>query len=82
MEKELSVAVSPICEKDGKKYAFVSFTEGEKYAEGKIPDCTIVSNKGFSDEDIRVLELYMKNDLARLKRMAAGVNVLGAFMKD
>ena len=82
MDKELSVAVSPICEKDGKKYAFVSFTEGEKYAEGKIPDCTIVSNKGFSDEDIRVLELYMKNDLARLKRMAAGVNVLGAFMKD
>ena len=82
MENELSVSVSPICVKDGKKYAYVSFTEGTKTAEGKIPDCTIISNNGFTEDDIRVLELYMKNDLARLKRMAAGVNVLDAFMKE
>ncbi len=82
MDNELSVSVSPICEKDGKKYAFVSFVDGSKTAEGKIPECKIVTNNGFAPDDIKVLELYMQNDLARLKRMAAGVNVLDAFLKD
>lgn len=82
MENELSVSVSPVCEKDGKKYAFVSFADGNKSAEGKIPECRIISNNGFSENDVKVLELYMKNDLARLKRMAAGVNILDAFMKE
>ena len=82
MENELSVSVSPICVKDGQKYAFVSFVEGDKTAEGKIPECTIIANKGFTEDDVKVLELYMKNDLARLKRMAAGVNVLDSFLKE
>lgn len=82
MSNELSISVSPICEKDGKKYAFVSFVDGDKSAEGKIPECKIVTNNGFLEDDIKMLELYMKNDLARLKRMAASVNVIGAFMKE
>ena len=82
MSNELSITVSPICEKDGKKYAFVSFVDGEKTAEGKIPECKIVTNNGFTEDDIRMLEIYMQNDLARLKRMAASVNVIGAFMKE
>ena len=82
MSNELSISVSPICEKDGKKYAFVSFVDGDKRAEGKIPECKIVTNNGFLEDDIKMLELYMKNDLARLKRMAASVNVIGAFMKE
>ena len=82
MNNELSITVSPICEKEGKKYAFVSFVDGDKNAEGKIPECKIVTNNGFLEDDIKMLELYMQNDLARLKRMAASVNVIGAFMKE
>ena len=33
MNNELSITVSPICEKEGKKYAFVSFVDGEKNAD-------------------------------------------------
>lgn len=81
MNNEVNMTVSPICEKDGKKYAFVSFVDGERIAEGKIPDCKIVSNKGFSEEEVEQLEIYMMSELQDLKRMAAGVRLWDAFLK-
>lgn len=81
MKDELMMSVSPICAKDGKKYAFVSFTDGERTAEGKIPDCKIVSNKGFTQSEAEQLEQYMQSELPKLKRMAAEIRILDAFMK-
>ena len=81
MNDELKMSVSPICVKDGNRYAFVNFADGKRTAEGKIPDCKIISNKGFSAEEVAQLEEYMKKELSNLKQMAAGINVLGAFMK-
>lgn len=81
MDNEMNMSVSPICEKDGKKYAFVSFTDGERLAEGKIPDCKILTNKGFSEEEVNKLEEYMKRELTRLKQMAAGIRLVDAIMK-
>lgn len=81
MNNEVNMTVSPICEKDGKKYAFVSFVDGERIAEGKIPDCKILSNKGFSQEEVEQLEIYMMSELQDLKRMAAGVRLWDAFVK-
>ena len=81
MSKELNMSVSSICAKDGKKYAYVSFTDGERSAEGVIPDCKIVSNKGFTREEAEQLEAYMHSELPRLKRMAAQIRVIDAFMK-
>ena len=81
MDNELKMSVSPICVKDGKRYAFVSFSDGARMAEGKIPDCEIVFSKGFREDEVVGLETYMKNELPKLKQMAAGLNVLDAFMK-
>lgn len=81
MNNEVNMSVSPICVKDGKKFAFVSFVDGERIAEGKIPDCKIISNKGFSQEEVEQLEIYMMCELQELKRMAAGVRLWDAFMK-
>ena len=81
MNDELKMSVSPICVKNGNRYAFVNFADGKRTAEGKIPDCKIISNKGFSDKEVTWLEEYMKKELSNLKQMAAGINVLGAFMK-
>lgn len=82
MNNELKMSVSPICVKDGNRYAFVNFTDGKRLAEGKIPDCKIISNKGFSEEEVGKLEEYMQKELPKLKKMAAGINVLGALMKE
>ena len=81
MNDTINMSVSPVCEKDGKRYAFVTFSDGERFAEGKIPDCKIISNQGFDADEIEKLEEYMKNELANLKKIASGVNVFGAFMK-
>lgn len=78
--EELKMSVSPICQKEGKRIAYVSFTDGKRTAEGKIPDCIIYSNNGFTEDEVLQLQLYMKQELATLKRMAASVNVLDAFM--
>ena len=76
----VDIRVSGICSKDGKKIAYVSFTDGARSAEGIIPDCAITKNKGFTDDEISQLEYYMKRDLANLKKMAAGINVVKALM--
>ena len=83
MSEELTMTVSPICHtKDGEKYAFISFSDGDKSAEGKIPDCKIEKNNGFSEEDVALLEMYMKKELKTLKKTAAGLNVFDAFRKE
>lgn len=82
MSDELKMSVSPICTKEDKKYAFVSFTDGNRTAEGKIPDCIIISNKGFSEEEVKQLEDYMNKELPQLKKMAAGINVMQSFMNE
>jgi len=81
MENEVKMTVSPICVKGEEKYAFVSFSDGERYAEGKIPSCKIISNKGYTEDEVGQLEDYMRKELNELKKMAAGINVIDAFMK-
>ncbi|MBD5458194.1 MAG: hypothetical protein HDR27_06430 [Lachnospiraceae bacterium] len=82
MSDELKMSVSPICTKDGKKYAFVSFTDGIRTAEGKIPDCRITACDGFDSDEVMQLEDYMSRELPQLKKMAAGINILKNFMDD
>ena len=80
-DTELKMVVSPVCTKEGKKYAYVSFSDGYRKAEGKIPACEIISNEGFSEEEVEQLEAYMHKELQQLKKMAASIHVLDAFMK-
>lgn len=81
MDNSVNMSVSSVCEKDGKRYAFVSFTRGEDFAEGKIPDCKIIAGKGFTGEETVQLEEYMQSELPKLKQMASGIRVIDAFMK-
>lgn len=81
MEHNIQMSVSPICAKNGVKYAYVSFADGDRQAEGKIPECKIFSNQGFTAEEVQELEHYMKVDICELKRIAAGIHLLDAFMK-
>jgi len=81
MENEFTMSVSPICVKDGKKFAYVSFTDGERSAEGTIPDCKISSATGLDRGEIRMLEEYMSRELPQLKKMAAGIRLVDAIMK-
>lgn len=82
MSESMKMSVSQIFRKDGKKYAYVSFDDGERRAEGRIPDCKIVSSDGFDRGETVLLEEYMKKELPALKKMASGVNAMRAFLSD
>jgi len=81
MGNEINMSVSPVCMKDGKKCAYVTFTDGERSADGRIPDCRIMSSKGFTEDEVKQLEIYMQMELAKLKRMAAEIRLIDAFLK-
>ncbi len=79
--RELTLSVSAICEKEGKKLAYVTFTDGEKKAEGVIPECVITVNEGFTKDEVDQLQAYMQRELPMLKKTAAGIRLFDAFRK-
>ncbi len=79
---EMQMSVSPVCGAGEDRYAFVTFTEGAKTAEAKIPSCEIIRSSGFSAEELAGLKTYMKADLKHLQKLAAGENVFKAMFKD
>ena len=82
MNGKMNMSISQIFQKDGKPTAFVLFSEGRKSAEGKIPDCTIISNDGFSEKEVKALELYLKMQQESILKTAKEVNIMKAFIQS
>lgn len=78
----MNMLVSGVSSKEGKRIAYVLFEDGERSAEAVIPDCRIVSSKGFSKEELDQLAEYLEANLQTLKKQAAGINPLRAMMQD
>lgn len=87
LNPDMRLSVSPVCKKNGETFAFVTFTEVTcntqevRVAEGKIPDCKIISSEGFDEGEIGMLEMYMKQNLLQLKKMAAGIRLFDVITK-
>ncbi|MCR4695096.1 MAG: hypothetical protein K5773_07255 [Pseudobutyrivibrio sp.] len=77
---QLNMLVSSICHNEnGDKYAFITFSDDIRTAEGKIPDCKIIKNQGFAEIEVASLEKYMQENLQELKKMAAKIDIFTAF---
>ena len=77
---EVTLNLSGVVEKDGKKIAYVRFSRGDDFAEGYIPDCIFTKVQGFTDDEVSMLTDYLKANLTELKKRAAGINPLTAIM--
>lgn len=77
---ELSLSVSSICQRDGKKIAYVRFTDDGRWAEGEIPTCIITKSHGFTENEVLDLQQYMSANLPQLKQMASKINIMDAFL--
>lgn len=77
---EVTLVLSGVVEKDGKKIAYVRFSRGDDFAEGYIPDCIFTKVQGFTDDEVSMLTDYLKANLTELKKRAAGINPLTAIM--
>ena len=76
----MNMSVSSIVNKDGKREIYVLFTEGTCSAEGRLSDYKMISNKGFSQEEVDMLEAYMHRETDRIVQMAKKINVMDAFL--
>ena len=81
MEQELRMTVSGIVPKDGRQNIYVVFEDGTRKAEGCVPDCVIINNVGFKEDEVKMLELYMKQQQDEIRAMAKVINPIKAFMK-
>ena len=63
------------------RYIAVSFSCGDKYAEGEIPSCRLKKNRGFTRQEAESLEAYMVANRDDIIRQARKINPLRAFMK-
>ena len=77
---EVKLDISGVVERDGRKIAHVCFSRGADIAEGYIPDCVLTKVQGFTDEEASQLIDYLRANLTELKKTAATINPLNAFM--
>lgn len=81
MSEELKMTVSGIVPKDGRKSIYVVFEDGNRKAEGYVPDCVITENHGFEENEVKMLELYMKQNQDQIREIAKVINPIKALMK-
>ena len=62
------------------KAVYVMFQDGDKNAEIALPECRLVSNRGFSDEEISQLMDYASNEQDSIFELAKGINPMKAFL--
>ena len=82
MSEELKMSVSSMTRTKDNKAVYILFTDGEKSAELSLPEGKIISNKGFSDEEIAGLKYYICNNQETIYAMAKKVNPVKAMMND
>lgn len=84
--EDITLQVSGICRKDGKKFACVTFKgtidKRAVYAEGIIPDCKITKHIGFEADELTQLEIYLKMNVDELKIQAAKISPIKAIMDN
>lgn len=79
---ELKMLISGIVLVNDEKKACVRFEDATRFAEGYVPDCKINSQKGFTDEEVGMLEEYMKENIGKIKRLAAEVDPILSMVRE
>lgn len=80
--KEVTFTYSAAFMKNGKKSVSVRFerNDGKDFADGLLPDCVIEKQKGFSEEEVEQLEVYLMENaddiLNKAKEMSKITNIL------
>ena len=80
MKDEMKMSVSSIVSRDGKREIYVLFQEGKRSAEGRLSDYKMIHSNGFTEEEVAVLETYMRTEKDTILRMAKNINVMDAFL--
>lgn len=75
------MSVSSMTRTKEKKAVYVLFEDGSKSAEITLPDCRVIKNSGFSDEEISQLLDYVQNEQDSIYELAKGIDPMKAFLE-
>lgn len=82
MNDSITMSVSPVTHNGDKDKVFVLFTDHEKSAEFEAVACKVLRNVGFSEDELRSLSDYVKNEKESIVSIAKTVDPMRAFMTD
>lgn len=68
-------------DKEGNKKAYILFEDNGRALEASIPECSVIKNDGFTEDETSQMIDYMKANLTDLKKQAAKINPIKAIMK-
>lgn len=80
MSEEVKMLISCVVEKEGKKMVRLSFLRGNDYAEGILPEGIVEKAKGFTEEEVRKLERYIRTNRKDILQQAKEINPLRNWM--
>ena len=80
MSDEVKMLISCVVEKDGKKMVRLSFLRGKDYAEGLLPEGIVEKAQGFTEEEVRKLERYIRANRKDILQQAREINPLRNWM--
>ncbi len=82
MDHEIRMSVSSVTRTGEQKSVYVLFQDGEKSAELLVPDCKVVYNRGFSEEELEQLKAYGQQETETIFALAKNVNPIKAFLNE
>lgn len=74
--EKLKCIYSSVLSKNGKPFVSVLFERGQDKAEGTVPDCVILRNEGFTEEEVQYLEDYLEE---HRKEIIEGAKKISSF---
>ena len=79
--RDIEMTISAVVRKDGKERIFVGFYDKSagKEAEAVIPGFIFIKNKGFSEEELKALKIYLEEEQSDILKKARTVNPLDGF---
>ena len=79
--RDIEMTISSVVRKDGKERIFVGFYDKSagKEAEAVIPGFIFIKNKGFSEEELKALKIYLEEEQSDILKKARIVNPLDGF---
>ncbi len=80
MNSEIKMSVSSMTRLGDKKGVYVLFTDGNASAEFKLPECKLLHNKGFGEEELKQLKEYVENEQDYLFNLAKEINPIRSFL--
>ena len=82
MNSEIKMSVSTMTRTKDNKAVYVLFEDGTRSAEFSLPEGKLVSNRGFSDDDVAQLKDYVCNERDEIYGIAKTINPMKAILGE